>query len=125
MGQTRGASAGFFSFFKQIKTDASGQVSTVKNMGKFKAVIHCQTQEDKQAYRTRKETLIEELKNKLDNLARHKNGVDIDMGIEQFETLEARLKFEEKMKDLGVGHLNISQRLADLESDIILQRMLL
>ncbi len=38
-GQQRGASAGLLSWFSKPKTDDSGQVTTVKEVGKFKGMI--------------------------------------------------------------------------------------
>ena len=38
-GQSRGVSSGFFSMFSSAKTDESGEVSTLKKVGKFKGRI--------------------------------------------------------------------------------------
>jgi hypothetical protein len=50
-GQTRGAKAGLFaSLTGSVKKDASGEVSTEKVVGKFKAVIEVETKLAKQQY---------------------------------------------------------------------------
>lgn len=38
-GQSRGASKGLLSFFSQPDTDESGEITTIKEVGKFKGII--------------------------------------------------------------------------------------
>ena len=49
----------------------------------------------------------------------------VNMKLEQFDTSEGRLKFMAEMESLGIGHLEITKHLANLESDQTLQRMLM
>jgi hypothetical protein len=39
--------------------------------------------------------------------------------------MEGRHKFEHDMRRLGIDHLCISKRFADLESDVMLEKMLM
>ena len=49
----------------------------------------------------------------------------LNMKLEQFDTMEGRLKFDAQMEKLGVGHLQITKHLVNLESDQTLTRMLM
>jgi hypothetical protein len=51
-GQTRGAKAGFFaSLMGNSKTDSSGEVSTEKVTGRFKAVIEVESKPARELYK--------------------------------------------------------------------------
>lgn len=54
-----------------------------------------------------------------------KLGKPIDLKLEKMDTMEGRQKFEHEMVDLGIAHLNITQHLANLESDETLKRLLM
>jgi hypothetical protein len=45
--------------------------------------------------------------------------------LDKLETLEGRASLEIMMEPLGVRHLNITKTMADIQSDVILQKMLL
>jgi len=65
-GQTRGAKKGFMSsLFGGVKEDASGETSTTKNMGRFKAMIDVETKADKHEYETAKKDVLVRLEDKL------------------------------------------------------------
>jgi len=54
-GQTRGAKAGFWAALtNNVKTDASGEVSTEKVTGRFKALIEVESKPAKELYAARK-----------------------------------------------------------------------
>ena len=58
-GQTRGAKASFFKrIFNEYKTDGSGEISTEKLVGKFKAVIEVEQKEARKEYLETKDKLI-------------------------------------------------------------------
>jgi len=123
-GQTRGASKGWFSFGAS-KEDDSGAVSTEQVVGRFKGIITVQSELDKKAYADRKTELIHGLKLKLNQLSLKKTGKPIELRLEKMDTMEGRHKFELDMVKIGVGHLNITQHLANLESDETLKRLLM
>ena len=49
----------------------------------------------------------------------------MNLDLEKLETLEGREELEMQMDPLGIRHLNITKALADIQSDVILQKMLL
>lgn len=69
--------------------------------------------------------LVEDLKTKLNELSLKKTKEKLNLKLEQFDTMEGRLKFQAQMETLGVGHLQITKHLVNLESDQTLRRMLM
>ena len=62
---------------------------------------------------------------KLNNLSLKKTGKPVELNLEKLDTMEGRQKFELSLEPLGITHLNITQHLANLESDETLKRLLL
>jgi hypothetical protein len=59
-GQSRGASVSIWAkLTNQVRTDASGQATTEKVVGRFKAVIEVEDKEKKAAYLKKKADLID------------------------------------------------------------------
>jgi hypothetical protein len=58
-------------------------------------------------------------------LAKNRKINDFDLDLEKLETMEGRYQIKEQLDPLQVNHLNIVNILADIESDVILKRMLL
>jgi len=108
-----------------VKTDASGVATDEKMVGRFKAVIEVEAKDEKKAYFERKHELIDELVVHLRELANNRNIKDFDLDLESLESMEGRMAMRLAMEPLGVNHLNVVKSLADIESDIILKRMLL
>jgi len=61
----------------------------------------------------------------LKQLAKNRKINDFDLDLEKLETMEGRYQIKEQLDPLQVTHLNIVNILADIESDVILKRMLL
>jgi len=61
----------------------------------------------------------------LKQLAKNRKINDFDLDLEKLETMEGRYQIKEQLDPLQVNHLNIVKILADIESDVILKRMLL
>ena len=51
-GQQRGASKGFFSMFRKADTDDSGQITTIKEVGKFKGIIKVYNNDEMENYKS-------------------------------------------------------------------------
>ena len=51
-GQQRGNSKGMFSLFSKPATDDTGQVSTIKEVGKFKGVIKVYNKDEEENYKS-------------------------------------------------------------------------
>jgi hypothetical protein len=123
-GQTRGGKKSLFSL-GDGKQDASGQVDTTKVTGRFKAIINIQLKNEKATYAEKKLRLFNEMVGYLAELAKYREITDFDLDLSRLETFEGRQELRKKIEPLGVGHLKIVRRLADINSDIILQHLLL
>ena len=104
-GQTRGAKV---SFWAQLK-----------------AVIEVEAKKEKKEYLIRKKELIDQLIKSLKQLAINRKINDFDLNLEMLETMEGRQEMKQDLEQLGVNHLDVVRKLADIESDVILKRMLL
>lgn len=125
-GQSRGAKASFWaSLMNEVKEDESGQVSTMELMGKFKAVIEVEVKEEKEEYFLEKEELFRKLQQALKALAESRQITDFKLDLDKLETIEGREEIEDEMEPLGIRHLRITKVLADIQSDVILQKLLL
>lgn len=125
-GQTRGAKVSFWAALtNNVKHDASGEASSEKVVGRFKAVIEVEGRQDHKDYLDKKHKLIERLITDLTQLAKNRNIEDFDLDLEKLESMEGRHDMKQMLEPLQVNHLNIVDKLADIESDVILKRMLL
>lgn len=123
-GQSRGASKSWFSWGGH-KEDSSGALSTEQIVGRFKGIVTVQSEEDLRNYQERKAELIHDLKKKLNILSLKALGVPIHVKMERIDSMEGRQWFQTQLNKMGAGHLNITQHVADLESDETLKRMLM
>jgi hypothetical protein len=94
-------------------------------MGKFKAIIEVETIDEKKAYVAKKEKLFEELCDALERLALFKGIKDFKLKLDKLDTQEGKEQQEVIMEPMGIRHLKVTQVLADIQSDEILQKMLL
>lgn len=125
-GQTRGAKAGMWaSLMNEVKEDESGQVSTEELMGKFKAVIEVEVISEKEQYLQEKEELFRQMQEALHKLAESRGIHDFSLDLDMLETIEGREELEDQMEPLGIRHLRVTKILADIQSDVILQKLLL
>lgn len=68
-GQTRGAKKSMMSsLFGGGKEDASGEVSTIKKMGRFKSMIEVETKADKEKYNADKADVLARLEKEISTL---------------------------------------------------------
>lgn len=84
-----------------------------------------QTNEDRDVYNARKTKLVEQLKQKIDALSQKMTKQPFHVEVEKLTDANYRGDFMMKMRDMGIGHLEISKHLINLESDEILKRNLL
>ena len=126
----------FANLLGSIKTDESGQVSSEQVTGKFKGIIEVESLEKKAKYDQEKIELFVTLKRQIKQLAiKYKiaercqrmgfsvDELDLDKGMgsaEKRELLEMLL-----FAPMKLDQLHITQKLANIQSDIILKRMLL
>jgi hypothetical protein len=78
-----------------VRTDASGQATTEKVVGRFKAVIEVEDKEKKAAYLKKKADLIDTLIESLKQLAKNRKINDFDLDLEKLETMEGRYQIKE------------------------------
>jgi len=109
----------------EVKEDESGQVSTEEIMGKFKAVIEVEVKEEKDQYFQDKEQLFQDMQDTLGMLAYSRGVKDFQLDLDKLETIEGREELEDQMEPLGIRHLKVTKILADIQSDVILQKLLL
>ena len=81
-GQSRGIDkGGLMSLFKKSKQDESGQVSTIKTVGKFKGIVEIEDNLDKKEYYINKKKIINELIDKVGiiSMGKLKRNIEIDL----------------------------------------------
>lgn len=125
-GQSRGVSKGFFSsLFKKTKKDESGQDSTEKIVGYFKGIVEVESRQDRYDYNEKKAKLVETLIKKINEVSKKKTGQELTIDVDLIEDPQERVKLKLKMRSLNISHLNITDHLVNLHSDVILKRQLM
>lgn len=95
-------------------------------MGKFKAVIEVEIANEKKAYLQKKDKLFNDLTKAIEALWKFKEpNTKFELDFDELDTMEGRERLEYKMEPLGIRHLNITKALADIQSDVILQKALM
>ena len=94
-------------------------------MGKFKAVIEVEVKEEKEAYFQKKEQLFRDMQEALTKLADSRQIKNYKLDLTKLETIEGREEIEDELEPLGIRHLRVTKILADIQSDVILQQLLL
>jgi hypothetical protein len=84
-----------------------------------------ESHEAKKEYLERKKELLDELIDYLKQLAQRLKIADFDLDLTKLETMEGRMEIKRDLDSLGVDSLKIVKSLSDIESDVILKRMLL
>ena len=51
--------------------------------------------------------------------------INFELDLDKLETIEGREELEDQMEPLGIRHLKVTKILADIQSDVILQKLLL
>jgi hypothetical protein len=125
-GQTRGAKVNFWKrITNAYKTDASGEISTEKVVGRFKAVIEVESKESKKQYMEDKMKMIDDLVTGLRDLAKNRDIKDFNLDIEKLASQEGRMDIKKSLDPLGVNHLGIVKKLVAIQSEEILKQLLL
>jgi hypothetical protein len=123
-GQSRGASKSFFSW-GAAKEDDSGAVSTELEVGKFKCLIEIWNEADKITYTEKKQAKIHDIKTKLNAISLKKTRKPINFNLEDLDTAEGKNTFNLQLEDIGVAHLGLTKRIADIDAGDSLKRLLL
>jgi len=99
------------SLFSKPKTDASGQVSTVKCIGKFKGVISALNHTEKEAFEGQLLYRLELIKKMMKDIYKMKTNEDLEINMEQLENAEGRAAFIEKVRLGGMYGTKIHEYL--------------
>ena len=81
-GQSRGNKKGFFSMFSAPETDDSGQISTIKTVGKFKGRINIFNETDYENYKMTKEGRMQVIIDLLSQIHMNKFGSPLELDSE-------------------------------------------
>lgn len=92
-GQQRGASKGFFSMFSKADTDDSGQITTIKEVGKFKGIIKVFNNDEMENYKSQTKSRHELIKKLIRDLHQKKLNEPMAFDFDKLESQEARGKF--------------------------------
>ena len=65
------------------------------------------------------------MQDSLTKLAECRGVKNFMLNLDKLETIEGREEMEEEMEPFGIRHLKITKILADIQSDVILQKLLL
>lgn len=114
-GQTRGASKSWWPLSKS-KEDDSGAVNTEQIVGKFKCLIDIESEKEKKKHIEEKDQKLHELKIKLNMLSLKKTKKPIEFNLEKLEKMESKMKFKLQLDNLGIGHLDITKFLSNLQA---------
>jgi hypothetical protein len=104
-GQSRGLSKGWF--WQKRNTDESDQVSTVKEVGEFKAIVSVVNKNIDEELKLVKQTRIDILKQTLNNLSQKLFDEPFNFDYDTLVSAEGRELFAAKLQQMGCENLNI------------------
>ena len=91
----------------------------------FKAILRRWLRQKKAEYIKKKDELISDLITGLQDLAKNRDIKDFNLDLSDLETQEGRVKMRASFEPLHVNHLQIVKKLANIQSEEILQNTLL
>jgi hypothetical protein len=108
------------SWFKKPKTDASGSVTNVRTVGKFKGIVRVENHDEKESHNAVKRSRMVVIKDSINKLHEKMFGSELIIEDDQITTKEGQTKLQktiEKMdcKDLGIVDYLAS---ADMEAKL-------
>lgn len=121
-GQSRGLSK---SWFFTDNLDEAGQVSTVKEVGKFKAIVSVQNLDKSKDHTRAIEPKIQELKELINTLYFKITNEQFMFDYSKLELAEGREEFASLMKKINCRDLNIQNLLMNISYNEYLNRALL
>lgn len=121
-GQSRGLSKGWF--WKQ-NTDEAGQVSTLKEVGKFKGIVSVMHKDREKAFSLVKETRIKILKESLNTLSQALFKEDFKYDYDKLSSAEGRELFCAKLQQIGCDDLEIEKHFTQMNYQEELARLMM
>lgn len=126
-GQQRGLSKGmlasFFSF-RQNK-DETGEISNLKQVGKFKGLIKVYNKDEDDNYKAQRNARNELILKLIRETYQKVKKEPLTFNFDQIETLEGRNKFTSMMDEVGVAHLNLANYLIETSYEDNLAKLML
>ena len=121
-GQSRGNSR---SWFGRSNTDESGQVSTIKNMGKFKGIVSVINKYREENYKIVRNTRLQILKQSLDELSDKVLGEPFEFDYHSLKTAEGKELFQAKLKQIGCDDLDLVKHFSQMNYSEELTRLMM
>ncbi len=115
----------FGGLFSKAQTDETGQVSTIKEVGKFKGIIKIINEDEKAQYQAAKNGRIGLIKKLVEDIAMKKIQNSIGAYFQKIDTAEGKEKFMGILNKIDCGHLNITQFLLEQNYEDQMTRLLM
>lgn len=123
-GQSRGATKSWWPLAAK-KEDDSGATTTEQVVGKFKCIIDIESEKEKKEHHEEREQKLHDLKTKLNSISLKKTKNPLEFNVEKLDSMEGRNKFKLQLDGIGLGHLDITKFLANMQAGATLKRLLL
>lgn len=124
-GQQRGVSKGFFSFFSKPEKDNTGQISTIKTVGKFKGIIKVYNKDEDDNNKAQRKARYELIVKLIRDIYQKKKSEVMAYDFSLIESMEGRNKFNEMMNEIGLSHLHLGRFLNEWNSEDNINKLML
>jgi hypothetical protein len=121
-GQSRGLSKGWFTTNNE---DEAGQVSTIKNVGKFKGIVSVINKERDDIFSKVKKSRIQILKDSLNNLSLALYDEEFKFNYDELISAEGKELFCAKLQQLGCERLEIEKHFTQMNYKEELARLMM
>jgi hypothetical protein len=123
-GAQRGVKPGLFSMFSKPKTDDSGNISTVKEVGYFKGVVKVHNPDQKDDFMATKLARDAAVIDLVKKIYKRRFGEEMDLNVDELESQEGKAKFMGILKNMGCGHLDIARFLVETKYEDLMAKMM-
>ncbi len=113
------------SLFSKADTDETGQVTTIKEVGKFKGIIKVFNNDDSENFKSQKKSRNELIKKLIRDLHQKKLNEPMSFDFDKLETSEARGKFNQLMEKLGCADLQLQTYLLETSYEEMIGKMMM
>jgi len=121
-GQSRGLSKGWF---WNSQTDEAGSVSTVKDVGEFKAIVSVVNQDDEDELQMVKQTKVDILKGSLDTLSKALFDEPFSFDYSKLSSAEGKEMFAAKLQQMECENLQIARYFSTINYQEELARLMM
>ena len=113
-----------FSFLSKDETDESGQVSTVKEVGKFKGIINVYNNDEAENYKSQRKSRTDLIKKLVRDIYQKKMNEPMAFDFDKLDTSESRLKFGSIMEKIGCAELQLATYLLESSYEDTIGKMM-